>query len=203
MTDILLVRHATCDPIGRCIAGRAPGVTLNAEGRAEAAELARDLSDVRLDAIYASPLERTAETAAAVARGRDIVPRFMPELLELDFGRWTGCTFSELSKDPEWQLWNTARSVTRIPGGETILEAQARVVKAIELIRQEWPEGTCAVVSHGDLIRSAVAYALGMPIDYIQRFDVRPASVSVLRITESGIRVLCVNYKQSLSSVVL
>ncbi len=168
---------------------------LNDSGRAEARELAEQLRAVQLEAVYTSPLERACETAAIVCAKRGIVPRVADELVELDFGEWTGCTFQDLEADPRWALFNTARSSTRIPGGELAHEAQARIVTWLERARHEHA-GSVAVVSHCDLIRLAVAHYLGMPLDLMLRFDIAPASVSVLELQDWGPRIRGLNVRK-------
>ena len=141
MTTILLIRHATTSALGRVISGRTPAVHLDPPGRAQAEALAARLAPVHLDAIYASPLERTVETAEAIARGRDLRVETMDELLELDFGQWTGKSFPDLSGDDDWRRWNSLRSLTRIPHGEVMLAVQARALAAVHRITERWPDG--------------------------------------------------------------
>lgn len=194
MTTLLLIRHATCDPVGSVLSGRTPAVHLNAEGRRQADELAARLAPISLDAIYSSPLERTVQTAEAIAKGRDLRVEAMDELLELDFGRWTGRRFTELDDDEEWRRWNVVRSIARIPDGEAMLEVQARALAALRRVTSRWPDGRCAVVSHGDLIRSTLAYLLGVPTDLMLRLEIRPASTSVVQLGPDYVKVACVNH---------
>jgi probable phosphomutase (TIGR03848 family) len=193
MVTLLLIRHATCDPVGRLLAGRAPGVRLNEEGRAQAARLAERLHGVELDAIYSSPMERALETAAPFARqaGRDA--ETVNELNEIEFGEWTGCTFEELAPRDDWRRFNECRSMARPPGGESMLEVQERALRAVEAIRVRHPTGTCAVVSHGDVLRSLIAYLAGIPLDLFQRLEISPASVSIVRVGERDHTILRVN----------
>lgn len=194
MTTLLLIRHATCDPVGSVLSGRTPAVHLNAEGRAQAKALAVRLAPLSLDAVYSSPLERTMQTAEAIAAGRGLPVETMEELLELDFGRWTGRRFTELGGDDEWRRWNTLRSIARIPDGEAMLEVQTRALRALGRVVERWPDGRCAVVSHGDLIRATIAYLLGVPTDLMLRIEIRPASASVVEISPDHVRVTCVNH---------
>lgn len=193
MTTFLLVRHALCDPVGQSIAGRSPGVHLNEAGRVQAARLAERLSEFPIEAVFSAPLERARETAAPLADRLGVSVRAIDALNEIDFGEWTGCALGELSGQPTWTRFNTLRSVTRVPGGESMLEVQARAVSAVEEIRRMVPEGQCAIVSHGDVIRSLVAHCAGIPLDLMLRLEISPASVSVLRITDHEISVRAVN----------
>ncbi len=195
MTVFLLIRHGSNDMIAKnTIAGRSPGVHLNARGRREADGLAEAIAPIDLDAVYSSPMERTVETAQPIAAKKGLTVHQMQEINEVDLGRWTGCRFDELSDDPQWQAYNASRSGTRIPGGEIALEVQLRMVLALERLRDRHPDGTLALVSHADPIRTAVAHCLNMPLDAILRFRIDPASVSVVEFSASRApHVRCVN----------
>jgi broad specificity phosphatase PhoE len=114
-------------------------------------------------------------------------------VLEVHFGDWNGRTLDELDKTDGWKYWNSFRSGTRIPNGETILEIQARMVRALERFRREQPEAVTAVFSHGDPIRATLVYYLGMPLDFLTRIEISPGSYSMLRVEDWGAEVLCVN----------
>jgi broad specificity phosphatase PhoE len=117
----------------------------------------------------------------------------MRELDEIDFGTWTGRSFEELDARDDWQRFNEMRSVTRAPDGESMLDVQSRALRAVETIRLRHPAGMCAVVSHGDVLRSLVAHLAGIPLELCQRLEISPASVSVVRIGEREINILRVN----------
>ena len=192
-TTVFLVRHATHDRLNRVLCGRMPGVTLGAEGRDQAAALAACLRREPIAAVYASPLERARETAQPLAERLGLDVQVMDALNEIDVGVWSGRTFDDLSDDPLWNRWNTARSVTRPPGGETMLEAQARVVGGIGRLCAAHPEQSVALVSHGDVVKAALAYYLGLPLDAILRFEISPASVSTLVVGDWGAKVFSMN----------
>jgi probable phosphoglycerate mutase len=180
--------------VGRSLAGRTPGVCLNAEGIAQAAALADRLRAVPLDAIVSSPLERARQTAAALATGRALAVAYDDALMEIDFGAWTGQSFDALAPRDDWRRFNAQRSVAGAPGGETMLQVQARVVAAIDALRGAYPEGRVALVSHGDAIRGAVAHFAGIPLDLMQRLEIAPASVTVLHLTETWIGFGAINH---------
>lgn len=192
-TRFLLVRHATCHPVGVSIAGRAPGVSLDVDGRAEAARLADALRAAPIEAIYTSPLERARETADAIARVHHLPVQQCDAFTEIDFGEWTGCTFDALAADERWRRFNTFRSATRIPGGELITEVQLRAVRGLEQLRRAHADGTVVVVSHADVIRAVLAYYLGMPLDLMLRLEIAPASTSVLHLDDWGATIARVN----------
>ncbi|WP_181306177.1 histidine phosphatase family protein [Rufibacter sp. XAAS-G3-1] len=199
MTKLLLIRHATTNSVGKRLSGRTPGVFLNEEGKRQAQQLAQRLTQVPLAALYTSPLERTVQTAEYIARAQQLQPIIDKSFLELDFGDWTNLAFEELGSNPEFQRFNTFRSVTRIPGGEMMLEAQARFMAGLQKLCLKHPHETVAVVSHSDLIKAAVAYYAGTPLDMFQRLEISPASVSMIQVYAETARILVVNDTGSLT----
>jgi probable phosphomutase (TIGR03848 family) len=193
MTTFLLIRHGTNDLVDRAIAGWMPGVHLNEEGRTQAERLAVRLRETRIAAIYSSPLDRACETAEPIARQKGLPVHICQGVGEIQFGDWTGRSLEDLAGVPGWQQFNSFRSGTRVPGGELMLEVQARAVAELERVRERHPKGVVVVVSHGDVIKAAVAHYAGIPLDLFQRVDISPASVSILTVDESGPRILRIN----------
>ena len=195
MTTFLLIRHASCDPVGRLIAGRQPGVHLNEAGKQQALQLAERLSPLSIAALYSSPLERAIETAEPIAARNQLELLPAPGFNEVDFGSWTGKTFTELKSLAEWRRFNEFRSGSRIPGGENMAEVLSRSLGALEQLqkRHAQPGALVAVVSHGDVLRMLVTHALGMPSDFIHRLELSPASVTVLEVEDYGPRLLLLN----------
>jgi probable phosphoglycerate mutase len=186
VATLLLVRHGLTEMTGPVLAGWTPGVHLNERGREQAAQLAARLASVPLDMIVASPLERCQETAQAVLAGRDgLRLRTDDRFGEVRYGDWTGRPLEELAKEELWKVVQAHPSAARFPGGEALAEAQHRAVAAI----REWnarigPDATYLVCSHGDIIKSIVADALGLHLDQFQRIQADPAALTVIRYTE-------------------
>ncbi len=195
MTTVLLIRHAENDLVGHAIAGRKPGIHLNATGRAQAERLAERLEHEGIEHIASSPLERTRETAEPLARRLRLQIEFSEALKEIDFGEWTGKAISELDQLAEWTQWNTWRSLGRIPKGESILEVQGRIVGEIERLRRRFTGQKIAVFSHGDPLRAAITYYLGMPIDMLLRLEVSSASVTTFSINDWNVRFEGINVR--------
>lgn len=195
MATLLLVRHGLTEMTGPVLAGWTPGVHLDERGRTQAAALAERLSDLPLDLAVASPLERCQETAQAVLAGRDGLELQTDERFgEIKYGEWTGRKLEELAKEDLWKVVQAHPSAVRFPGGEALADAQHRAVTAV----REWndglkPEATFLVCSHGDIIKSIVADALGLHLDQFQRIQVNPASLTVIRYTETRPFVLRLN----------
>lgn len=193
MTVILLVRHGETDWLGEKLAGRLPDIHLNAKGRANAELLSAMLQPLSLAAVYSSPLERAMETAEPTARaaGKSIV---RCELLqEVDFGDLAGKVFSDLREMDLWKLVHRSPGEVKYPGGETLVEAQARAVRAVEDIHAQYETGTIALFTHSDTIRLAVAHYLQMPLVAYHALVADPASVSVLYYTKQAIHMAALN----------
>ena len=192
-TVVLLIHHAQTDAVGEWIAGRSEDVSLNEVGRAQSERLRARLASTELAAVYTSPMQRAIETAGPLARDRGL--RIVPhaDLVEIDFGEWTGERIAALDADPRWVRFNRLRSMADIPRGERAIEVQARIVRALEEARVRHPNGTVAFVTHADVIRLAVLHLAGSPIDFIHRFEVAPASITAVSLADEGAALLYVN----------
>jgi probable phosphoglycerate mutase len=198
--NLLLVRHALNDWVGKRLAGWTPGVHLNEEGRAQAASLGQRLAAVPLAAVYSSPLERTLETAQPLAEAHGLAVEVREGLGEMRVGDWTGRALEELKEEELWPIIQVYPGGARFPGGESMREVQDRMVTQIDAIRNAHPGQTVAVVSHSDPIKMAVAYYAGLPLDLFQRLSISPASVTALAFTRFGPRLVCLNHTESLPS---
>jgi len=198
VSTVLLLRHGrTAANAGGILAGWTPGVGLDDTGRTQAAAVAERLRGLPLAAVLSSPLQRCQETAAAVLAGRDGLSLVTDERLgECRYGDWTGRTLKELAKEPMWKVVQQHPSAAVFPGpeGEGLADTQHRAVAVV----REWNErlGQDAVwlaCSHGDVIKSIVADALGLHLDQFQRIVVDPCSLSVVTYTDTRPFVVRVN----------
>ena len=189
-----MVRHGQTPTTGKILPGRAAGLHLADAGVAQAHRVAERIAELpKIDAIYASPLERARETAAPIAKALKQRVKIDKGLLECDFGDWTGAELSKLMKLPEWSTVQKAPSTFRFPNGESFTEMQTRMVSALDRIRAAHPGGTVVCVSHADPIKAAVAHAMGTHIDLFQRIVIGTCSVSAVAYTGHGPIVLTVN----------
>jgi broad specificity phosphatase PhoE len=193
MITLVLIRHAAHDLLGRTLVGRGPEVPLSAAGAREAAALAERLAGSAVRALYSSPRERARATAAPIAARLGLGVEIAPELDEIDFGAWTNRTFAELDTLEAWRRFNRCRSGTRCPDGESMLDVQARFLRLVERLSTAHTEDIVALVSHGDVIRAALAHSLGVHLDLFQRLEISPASLSIVRVGSYGPEVLLVN----------
>ena len=195
MTRILLIRHARTELLGRVLYGRLPGVRLSDEGYREAEALAHALSArYRITKVISSPHERAIETARFIADKQQVDIEVDESFIELDLGSWVGKSFEELNEDEQWREYNQLRSMRSAPGGESMLEVQARAWAGLRSLQACNGNSTIAIISHGDVIRGLLMLALGMSLDNILRFQISPASVSELVLEPWGPVVHSVNH---------
>lgn len=177
---LLLVRHGTTATTGSVLPGRAKGLHLSDAGREQAEAAARRIAPLEPAAVYSSPLERTRETAAPIARASGLRVRTAPGLLECDFGQWTGKKLSALRRRKEWRQVQVSPSTFRFPGGESFAEMQHRMWTQLQQLAAAHAGQVVVAVSHADPIKAALAEAAGVHLDLFQRLVVSPCSVSAL-----------------------
>jgi len=196
------VRHGSTPTTGKVLPGRSPGLHLADTGKDQAEAVAERIGALpKVAAVYASPLERTRETAAPIAKklGHKVVAE--RGLLECDFGEWTGAELKTLMKKPEWMTVQRYPSGFRFPGGESFPEMQGRIVGTMAKLRERHPGETVVAVSHADPIKAAVADAVGTPLDLFQRIVVSPCSVTAIAYSPFGPIVLAVNSTGALTEL--
>jgi len=193
-TLVLLVRHGQTPTTGSTLPGRARGLHLADAGVQQAEAVAARLAELKhVEAIYASPLERTKETAAPIAKALGLRTKAEKGLLEADFGEWTGAKLKDLMKLPEWKTVQRYPSGFRFPNGESFTEMQTRMVGALERLAAAHRGETVVAVSHADPIKAAVAHALGTHLDLFQRIVISPCSISAIWYSPGGPAVLATN----------
>jgi probable phosphoglycerate mutase len=207
-TLVLLVRHGTTPSTGKVLPGRAAGLHLSDKGTEQARTVAERLSrwssesKRQVAAVYASPLERTRETAAPIAAALGRKVQIARGLLECDFGEWTGAELKNLMKLPEWGTVQRYPSGFRFPGGESFTAMQTRMVTAISDLSARHSGDTIVAVSHADPIKAAVADAMGSHLDLFQRIVISPCSVTAISYGPMGPTVLAVNSTAELKELV-
>jgi len=195
MTELFLIRHAINDWVktGR-LAGWTPGVHLNPDGQVQARALGERLATVPLAAIYSSPLERTIETAQAIAAHHPtLTVQPLDDIGEVRYGQWQGAKLSALRRQKLWHTVQMYPSRAHFPSGEAIRQAQARAVNALENLVTRHPGQRVAIVSHSDVIKLIVAHYLGAHIDLFQRIEISPASISIIRLGSDRPYITCLN----------
>ncbi|SMC72003.1 histidine phosphatase family protein [Kibdelosporangium aridum] len=199
MATVILLRHARSTANGSgVLAGRTPKVSLDDSGTKQAAKLVERLADVPVAAIVASPLLRCKQTVAPLAAAKGIQVVADARLSEVDYGEWTGRKLSVLGKEPLWKVVQQHPSAAVFPGGEGLASVQARAVAAIRahdarITEEHGAHAVWIACSHGDVIKAVLADALGQHLDSFQRIVVDPASLSVVRYTDTRPFVLRTN----------
>jgi broad specificity phosphatase PhoE len=192
-STFFLVRHAESEGVHTTLAGRMEGVPLTQAGHQQARELARRMAEFRPQRIIASPRQRAQQTAAYLPVACDIPIESDPAFDECDFGAWTGMPFEALASVEEWKRFNQFRSGLSAPQGESIADVQHRAVEALLKLHTANAGQSIVIVTHADVIRSVLAFFCGMPLDFLLRLSVDPASVSIVDITAYGPVVRCIN----------
>ena len=210
-TLIIFVRHGRTPTTGTKLPGRAPNLHLSDEGKSQAEMIAKEIKKssnsflgTKVSAVYASPMERTQETAKPIAKTLNLRVRTLQGLYECDFGDWTGRRLRDLSKLKSWSIIQKQPSSFRFPNGESFTEMQNRMLKTVDKILERHPGETVVCVSHADPIKAILASAVGTPLDLFQRILVGPCSASVVLYTKERPLVLTLNsngnFNGSLSS---
>jgi probable phosphomutase (TIGR03848 family) len=202
---VLLVRHGSTPTTGKVLPGRASGLHLAEKGQAQAKAVAARIGAIEKPptAVYASPLERTRETAAPIASALGLRVRTAHGLIEADVGDWTEKSLAKLYRTKEWPTVQRWPSGFRFPGGESFPEMSVRSMDAILNLVADHPGQTIVAVSHADPIKAVVATAAGIPLDLMQRVVISPCSVSAVMFTHGGPFILCVNSTGSLGELAL
>lgn len=193
MIRILLIRHALTDPAGKYLTGRSTGINLNDVGIQQARILIERLARIPITAIYSSPLERALQTCSPICNSIKIECIISDYFNEIDFGDWTNSSVDDLRDDPQFRLFNSSRSITPIPGGEMMAEAQMRIIKGINFLHNLYQDRIVAVISHADIIKSAIAWYAGIHLDNMHRIEISPASVSIIDIYENSAKIILLN----------
>ena len=198
---MILVRHgrSTANATG-VLAGRMPGVHLDETGVKQAVAVGERLASVRLSAAVTSPLERCRETTREILRPQaaPLRPSTDKQLSECDYGDWQGRPLKDLAKEKLWKTVQAQPSAATFPGGESMRAMQDRAVAAIRrhdarIGAEHGEDAVWLAVSHGDVIKSILADALGTHLDLFQRIHVDPASVSIVSYTDTRPFVLGTN----------
>lgn len=197
---LVLIRHAHSEAnAAGILSGRLPNVHLSEKGIDQANKLAERLGYFPVSQLRISPMERCFETVQPwinqyiVPKINSFEPTIDPELTEVDYGSWSGRKLSVLSKNRLWKTVQQSPSRMYFPAGEGIANMQSRAMKSVHEMASSKKKGVAVIVSHGDVIKSIVASALGMHLDEFQRIIIDPASVSILEFSDIKPRVILLN----------
>jgi len=190
---VYLVRHGETNVTSNGLYGRRPGVQLSAAGKAQADKIAEHLQSRLIHAIYSSPLERAIGTAEPLAGRKSISVQAVDAFNEVDQGDWTGQTWNALGQDRSWPLYNSFRSGTSCPSGEMAVEIQARVARELNRLMGVHEDQHIAIFTHAEVIRAAVCFYAGIPLDLSLRVEIGLGSMSTLELRRDGARIIELN----------
>ncbi len=201
---MLLVRHGTTPSTGRLLPGQAAGLHLSERGREQAEAAAQRIAALTKApaAVYASPLERTRETAAPIARALGLRVRNAPGLIEVDVGEWTEKPLARLARNRRWSGVHRWPSGFRFPEGESFAEMSVRAMEAVLELVAAHPGESVVAASHADPIKAIVAASAGVPLDLMPRLVISPCSVSAILFGAGGPMILTVNSTGTLDELV-
>ena len=185
MASIILVRHSrsTANTAG-VLAGQAPGIALDEVGFTQAQGLVSRIGEIEIKRVISSPLQRCLETITPwhTAHGKSTI-EIDHNFIESDYGSWTGQKLSELSKEPLWKEVQKEPSKVTFPAGESFKAMFDRVSKGLDQIIDSLDDDdNVIIVSHGDIIKLAIAKILDLPIDNFQKLVIDPASISIVKV---------------------
>ena len=202
--QVVLIRHAHSEANAKGIlSGRISGVHLSDTGRSQAEELITRLGKFKVSSLRISPLERCAQTIgpwwSAVGQNynREVSIVKDQNLIEVDYGRWSGKKLALLSKDRLWKTVQNTPSAMYFPGGEGLAAMQERAMRVVHSASAVKRKGSCVLVTHGDVIKSIVVSALGMHLDSFQRIVIDPASVTIIDFNSDKPRIILLNDSRS------
>lgn len=192
----ILIRHGRSSANTQgVLAGWTPGIGLDGTGRDQADALVDRLAGTPFVHLASSPLQRCLETAAPLAAAHGLGVQEHEGIGECRYGAWTGRPIAELTEEPLWRVVQDRPSEAAFPGsdeypGESITQMSHRAVTAITEIdamvtAEHGPHAVWGAFSHGDVIKSVLAHAVGTPLDHFQRLHVDPGSVSVIHFTDT------------------
>ena len=190
MTMFLLVRHADSELMRETYVGRKLDPPLTHEGEQQARALAEFLSTEHIDVAQTSPRRRARQTAEQIVKGRGLPLETAEALDEIDVGEWGGRPFEALAREPAWHSWNSARHLHRTPGGEAMLDVQQRVVAHLMEMQRRHRSRVLVIVTHAEVIRSALLYYLGMRVFAYASIEVSPAAVVRLHVDDHLVQLI-------------
>ncbi len=206
MSEIYLIRHgrSTANTSG-ILAGRLPNIDLDEIGTKQAAALARHFASVEITNFYSSPLQRCTQTASAIIKKQQKITalEIAEDFVECDYGTWSGKKISKLTKLPLWKVIQQTPSTAVFPEGESMVQMANRASSGlINLLNlQKKKTAKIAIVSHADVIKAVLAFAMGLNLDNFQKLIIDPAAISKITWAKNSFFINYVNQKSHLVNI--
>jgi broad specificity phosphatase PhoE len=115
------------------------------------------------------------------------------QIIEMDYGKWSGKKLSKLSKEKLWKVIQNSPSKVTFPNGEKFTAMQKRAAKSLDVLAQEKKSSNHLIVSHGDVIKAMIAHLLKMKLDNFQSLVVDPASITIVDFDGQNARLIAYN----------
>lgn len=190
MTTFIVLRHAQSTANERgLLAGQLPGIHLSATGVDESEAIKETLAKVTIDRVISSPLERCLQTIEPLVAAKKMKIATDDRLIEMNYGKWSGKKLSFLSVRPLWRKIQSSPSDVTFPDGESFSNMALRVGSLLEELHRKYPKESILLVTHGDICKFIATYFLKLPLNDLQKFLVKPASLSIYHQTSEKIAV--------------
>ena len=202
VSRIFLLRHAlsVANDSG-VLAGQISGISLSKSGQEQAHTLVKRIGAMKFESVRVSPMQRCQETIApwvASSYGSGIGQYLLDDqIIEMDYGNWSGKKLSRLSREKLWKQIQSSPSKVTFPGGEKFTAMQKRSFKTIQELGAGKKGSNHLVVSHGDVIKAIVASCLKMKLDDFQSLIIDPASLTVIDFDGDTARLIAYNDRTS------
>ncbi|MFO1520427.1 MAG: histidine phosphatase family protein [bacterium] len=194
MLEILLIRHGETDwNRERRIMGDGP-IGLNLTGQQQLKSLGQRLAPLKVESLYASPLQRTMESASILNQHWSLPLELQPALREIEYGQWIGKTFHEIRSSPDYVEYYKYPEKAVGVTGESLQNVRERGVAFIEEIRKGRTHGKVVLVSHADWIKCMVLHYMKLPLNQLYQLRIDNASVTYLTFEGHRERVIAVNH---------
>jgi len=201
---IFLLRHGQTvwNEEGRYQGGR--DISLSPAGIRQGELAAKYLSNVNFSNIYSSPMKRAMDTAAIIKKERNLELKLVDSMKEISFGEWEGLKFNEINKKyhDDYKKWIGDSYNNSPPGGESFKIVQGRAVAGINsIIEENEDRSNVAVVTHGGVIVSLLAYWLKLPLSRWHSIVQRQGAINIVVVDKSFPYIAAINYTGHLASV--
>jgi probable phosphoglycerate mutase len=191
---LIFVRHAESQANkDGILAGRLPKIGLSDTGMQQALRLKKSFEMLDFDSIYTSPIQRCLDTARMVfGDERELI--HASELMEMDFGDWSGQKLSELTKLKEWEVVQRDPARFAFPNGESFTQLRDRVDLALSNIQaSQQKDSRIVIFTHADVVKMVVCHLLDAPLSKFQSIIVNPASLTLIDIDQDKLKIAGVN----------
>ncbi|MGC8830718.1 MAG: histidine phosphatase family protein [Verrucomicrobiia bacterium] len=196
MNELFLIRHGEVIEAYKGVFAGRTDIELSENGKKQAIATAKYLMSHSVSSVYASPMKRVRQTLQPFVELSGIKPIFLGELVEIDFGEWTGLNFEEVANrfGVNAYSWLEQIEAGRIDGAETTEVLRRRVEPVLSRILIENTQGNVAIFSHGGIIRVILSVLLDIPLVKLGKIGIDYCSVSKICVNGLSVSLRLLNY---------